>query len=626
MTIRQGRGSILVSALSAAVIAAATGVAAQPIASVADAHATEAGPGATTTMTFTVTLSEPSPDVVHVGYAFADVWEYPSAGAGDLVWPDSGVLEFEPGQTVKTIPVTVVGDDLDEGEEAFLVSISDEGGASVDDSHAFGVIIDDDATRTLGCSSGRCTVRFPILSGGAGAGSAYVTVRYGDANPWGDDDDWSEEFRDSWWRIRFWEAYMITSTGRVGNRYYCEPEPGGGECGAYDDWYCAEWFYTDADGDRGRLQSVSLERFFEIGTYCEPDAAPCGFYMSAYDHLGKAQRPSGCWGDYDHLAYEYDLQERLGGFGYWEAGYGFAAGTFAAEPRVSIGDTRTVAERGYATFTITLDAASRGRTRVDYATQDGTAVTGLDYVALAGSVYFEPGELKKTVKVAIVKDLIREEDETFDLVVTDAMGAGVLRGTGTATIVDDEVFTIALPATVVGCLPATLKVTLPGAAPAGGVTVTLSSDNPNVVVPPPVFFKAGALSKTLKLATSPVAAREPATITATMPGEVASDTVTLKPMGPKAQPGLVPNPVIGGASVAGTVTLQCPAGPGDVVVGISSSVPSVAVPVTPTVVVPAGTQTWPFGVTTFPVDRQRLPTISVTASGISKGKTLTVNP
>ena len=92
------------------------------------------------------------------------------------------------------------------------------------------------------------------------------------------------------------------------------------------------------------------------------------------------------------------------------------------------------------------------------------------------------------------------------------------------------------------------------------------------------------------------------------------------------EPGLVPNPVIGGTSVAGTVTLQCPAGPGDIVVSISSSIPSVAVPVAPTVVVPAGTQTWPFGVTTFPVDRQRLPTISVTANGISKGKTLTVNP
>jgi hypothetical protein len=41
---------------------------------------------------------------------------------------------------------------------------------------------------------------------------------------------------------------------------------------------------------------------------------------------------------------------------------------------------------------------------------------------------------------------------------------------------------------------------------------------------------------------------------------------------------LSPSSVVGGGSVTGTVALQCPAGPGDILVTLSSSHPSVATP------------------------------------------------
>lgn len=615
---RVGTATIL---LVPAALLLAAAAAAQPVASVADRHVAE-GDAGTTAMDFTITLSEASPDPVTVGYrieSFNELWGRGGADLGtDYVAEPEGVLIFEPGETSKIVPVAVMGDEVGEGDEGIIISLSDESG---EDDHAYGVIVNDDqgGAELLGCSYDSCKVRFPIVSvfdpgtgtWQPGAGSLRVTAYF--LYPWDEywDLDWGwrrREYENRWYDPHF----VVSSSGRVAATW----GTWGWEAKSF--WQCAEWDYDDD----GAMDWGEVERTFEYGVACEPGGGieePCRFRISAGDYDDGL-----CWGDVDHLS-GADLQ-RLGDFEYAEHGYVLGPATLVAEPRVAIADARSVAERGYVTFAVTLDKAGTERAVVSYATQDGTAVAGLDYVAATGTLVFEPGEKKKTVKIAIVKDVIREEDETFTLEVTSALGAGVWREAGTGTIVDDEVFTVTMPATVVGCLPVNVKITLPGAAPEGGVTVTLASGNPNVVVPASVFFKAGTLSKTIKAATVAVAAREPATVTAFMPGEVATDTVTLKPMGPKSQPGLVPNPVIGGASVAGTVTLQCPAGPGDVVVSISSSIPSVAVPATPAVTVPAGTQTWPFGVTTFVVDRQRLPTISVTANGISKGKTLTVNP
>jgi len=62
-----------------------------------------------------------------------------------------------------------------------------------------------------------------------------------------------------------------------------------------------------------------------------------------------------------------------------------------------------------------------------------------------------------------------------------------------------------------------------------------------------------------------------------LPGRVLSATLTLKPMGPKSVT-LTPSPVVGGATVAGLVTLECPAGPGDIEVALTSTKGFIAEP------------------------------------------------
>ena len=69
-------------------------------------------------------------------------------------------------------------------------------------------------------------------------------------------------------------------------------------------------------------------------------------------------------------------------------------------PLASIGDFVVDEAAGTANFVITLDQPSLGVVSINYATQNGTAHAGSDYVAASGTLNFAPGETAKTVKVA----------------------------------------------------------------------------------------------------------------------------------------------------------------------------------------------------------------------------------
>src|SRR5262249_7314929 len=90
------------------------------------------------------------------------------------------------------------------------------------------------------------------------------------------------------------------------------------------------------------------------------------------------------------------------------------------------------------TFTIQRVGNLSGQAVVNWATADGTATAGSDYVAASGQVVFADGESQKTVTVTVNGDSTPEANETFQLTLsTTASGYAV--GTGWATIVDDDV-------------------------------------------------------------------------------------------------------------------------------------------------------------------------------------------
>ena len=85
-------------------------------------------------------------------------------------------------------------------------------------------------------------------------------------------------------------------------------------------------------------------------------------------------------------------------------------------------------------FAVTLDQAARGTVSVDYATVDGSAQAGADYIARSGTLTFSPGERSKTVQVAILDDAHDEGVETFTLALSNASGAVIGDGQATGRI------------------------------------------------------------------------------------------------------------------------------------------------------------------------------------------------
>jgi hypothetical protein len=96
------------------------------------------GTSGTQTAAVTVTLSEPLKKPVSVNFATING----SAVAGSDYASASGKLTFAKGETVKTVPVTVYGDQVPEPNETFSVRLSNPKGATIADGVGFVTITD----------------------------------------------------------------------------------------------------------------------------------------------------------------------------------------------------------------------------------------------------------------------------------------------------------------------------------------------------------------------------------------------------------------------------------------------------------------------------------------------------
>ena len=89
-------------------------------------------------------------------------------------------------------------------------------------------------------------------------------------------------------------------------------------------------------------------------------------------------------------------------------------------------------------FTVTLAPAASAPVTVDYASADGTAKAGEDYVAANGTLTFAPGETEKTVAVAVLDDAHDEGEETFVFTLSNASGAVLADAEAVGTIVNSD--------------------------------------------------------------------------------------------------------------------------------------------------------------------------------------------
>ncbi len=91
-----------------------------------------------------------------------------------------------------------------------------------------------------------------------------------------------------------------------------------------------------------------------------------------------------------------------------------------------------------ATFTVTLSPAATTAVTVNYATANGTATAGSDYVAASGTLTFSAGQTSKTIPVTVNGDTLGEPDETFVVNLSSPSGATILDAQGVGTIVNDD--------------------------------------------------------------------------------------------------------------------------------------------------------------------------------------------
>ena len=114
------------------------------------------------------------------------------------------------------------------------------------------------------------------------------------------------------------------------------------------------------------------------------------------------------------------------------------------EPPIIAIDSVTLTEgdesTGNAVFTLSLDSPSSKEITVDYATVDGTAISGEDYTANNGTITFEPGETTKTIEVVVTGDRVFEGDEAFTVELSNPSFATISEEArnGTAKIIDNE--------------------------------------------------------------------------------------------------------------------------------------------------------------------------------------------
>jgi hypothetical protein len=101
--------------------------------------------------------------------------------------------------------------------------------------------------------------------------------------------------------------------------------------------------------------------------------------------------------------------------------------------------TITEGNAGTKTATFTVSHTGTQALAVDFATANGTATAGADYVATSGKLSFAAGETMKTISVLVSGDTTVEGSETFFVNLRNQTSGTILDGQGLGTIVNDDV-------------------------------------------------------------------------------------------------------------------------------------------------------------------------------------------
>ena len=432
-------------------------------------------------MTFTVSLSSASGMDVSVDYATSDQ----TASASDADYQAvSETLLIPAGNTSGEIQVVVLGDDLYEPDETFLIALSNPANATLANTQATGTILNDDPMQSLSIAdvsgdegSGRLDF-IVTLSGEQGvdvsfdytSGDGTATTSDGDYNatsggaviPAGQtsavisidvtDDNRYEEDETFTLSISLPAQHAMatiadgTATGTITND---DPMP---SLSIADQ--------SISEGDSGTTQlvfTVSLSAVSGADTDVDYSTSDITATVAGGDYsgaTGKLGIPAGtssstitvvAYGDdwyEDDETFGVDLSNPVNATLLDDT----ATGTIInddSEPTMAIMDASmpegTDGQSSDMLFSVQLSNPSGFGVSVNYFTADGSAtIANNDYLQTSGTLNFAPGETTGQVAVSIIGDDTYELDENFSVGLSNPTGATVTDSIATGLITNDD--------------------------------------------------------------------------------------------------------------------------------------------------------------------------------------------
>ena len=135
----------------------------------------------------------------------------------------------------------------------------------------------------------------------------------------------------------------------------------------------------------------------------------------------------------------------MDGVGWYNNGGSFRVEVGPVFPAISIANLRLGegnSGESSASVVVRLSKSSNESVSVQYATADGTASQGIDYVSARGTLTIPAGQTTGAVEVAIVADGKFEPDETFFLNLSQPANGTLEVSRGTITIMNDDVLNV----------------------------------------------------------------------------------------------------------------------------------------------------------------------------------------
>ena len=446
----------------------------RPEISINDANVTE-GDSGTTTLTFEVTLSNPSSQTITVNYQTSDF----DATVADADYVSKNEpITFNPGEVRKTVDITVNGDTSAENDELFEVNLLNPAGASIKDGQGFGKIHNDDTAITVtatdadaaetplgttpnpgvftitrqGVNNIPLTVNFSLTGKGIN-GSDYtsspatatflVNSNTTTVNVTPTNDNIFEGNEDVILTLKPGTGYSLgTNKSDTVSITDDDPQP---QISIND--------VTLTEGDSGTttfnftvtLSNPSSQTITVAYQTSNVDAVAGTDYVikngSITFNSGETTQPlsvivNGDTSVEDNETFKVNLSTPVNA----TIADGDGIGTINNDdiPTLTV-NSLTVVEglNNNAIMTFTLSTPSNKNVSFNYITTGGTATAGQDYTPVSGNVIIPAGATTATLSIPILNDNVNEEpNETFNLVLSNPVGVVFANANPVITITD----------------------------------------------------------------------------------------------------------------------------------------------------------------------------------------------